>query len=161
MIPAHSKLAFCYVCIMPLIFFAFLLSLWCYYYKYQSHQHNLIYKIECPTTDCPTSYIGETGRRISLRIKEHSNGNNKASRIVQRTLDKGHVPIRLRQCSILSNNIKNSIRKRKYLRHYTYVAESQHWMCRDHLSLLCCLTKPSSRFELSWTVANRFVTLAI
>ena len=36
----------------------------------KEHLHNVVYEIECP--DCDKKYIGETGRRIEERFKEHA-----------------------------------------------------------------------------------------
>ena len=36
----------------------------------KEHLHNVVYEIKCP--DCDKKYIGETGRRIEERFKEHA-----------------------------------------------------------------------------------------
>ena len=41
----------------------------------KEHLHNVVYEIECP--DCDKKYIGETGRRIEERFKEHAGSLDK------------------------------------------------------------------------------------
>ena len=36
------------------------------------HQHDLIYYVYCTERSCRDNYVGETGRRIIERIKDHS-----------------------------------------------------------------------------------------
>ena len=40
----------------------------------EKHVHNVVYEIECP--DCESLYIGESGRRLEERFKDH-NGRDK------------------------------------------------------------------------------------
>lgn len=56
------------------------------------HQHNLVYEINCPEKNCKAKYIGETGRRIDERIKEHSNPFGR-SHVVEHTIKSGHLAI--------------------------------------------------------------------
>ena len=52
----------------------------------------MVYSILC--TDCPKVYIGQTGRCLKLRLKEHRralrNGDVAASAIAEHTLSTGH-----------------------------------------------------------------------
>ena len=36
------------------------------------HQHDVLYYVDCPNERCREKYIGENGRRISGRIKDHN-----------------------------------------------------------------------------------------
>ena len=47
----------------------------CFNVKDQSkldHQHDLVYYADCPNETCREIYIGESGCRISERIKDHN-----------------------------------------------------------------------------------------
>ena len=35
------------------------------------HQHDVVYYVDCTNERCRENYIGENGRRISERIKDH------------------------------------------------------------------------------------------
>jgi len=45
----------------------------------RSSRYNVVYKIDC--NDCEVSYVGQTKRRLTTRIREHRNDINKKSGI--------------------------------------------------------------------------------
>jgi len=57
-----------------------------------SSQSNVVYKINC--RDCDASYVGQTGRQLSTRVKEHKNhmvrNNPNRSVITEHRLSYGH-----------------------------------------------------------------------
>ena len=57
-----------------------------------SSQSNVVYKIDC--RDCDASYVGQTGRQLNTRIKEHKNhitrNNSSKSVITEHRLNHGH-----------------------------------------------------------------------
>ena len=75
------------------------------------HQHGLIYKYECPENNCNATYIGETARRISERIKDHYcwDKNSHIHRHIQET---GHIEPNENSFSILQSGFDN-YKKRK------------------------------------------------
>ena len=42
------------------------------------HKHDIIYLATCPKDNCSENYIGESGRRISKRIIDHHNRDQKS-----------------------------------------------------------------------------------
>jgi len=44
----------------------------------KSHKHTIVYKYTCPGENCSTTYIGETGRRLSERVKDHQYRDKKS-----------------------------------------------------------------------------------
>lgn len=77
------------------------------------HEHNLIYEITCPDEHCNASYIGETGRRLSERIKEHGTitGN---SHVSQHSMKFGHKPVTMDNVQVLTKH-RGTIKSRKTL----------------------------------------------
>ena len=53
------------------------------------HQHDLVYHAKCPIEFCDENYIGESGRRIAERVKDH-NGRDHKSHILKHSLEIGH-----------------------------------------------------------------------
>jgi len=77
----------------------------------REHQHNLVYEITCPAIDCDATYIGETGRRLSERVKEH--GSEKGgTHVSQHSIKFGHQPVSMEHVRILST-LRAGIRGRK------------------------------------------------
>ena len=50
------------------------------------HQHDLVYCVKCTEPSCRDNYVGETGRRITERIKDHS-GRVHASHVVKHDIE--------------------------------------------------------------------------
>ena len=65
-----------------------------------AHTHNVVYEAICPSGDCGKRYIGETGRRLSVRAKEHL---GEKSHHGQHTIRTGHRPVTLNDFKILSS----------------------------------------------------------
>ena len=55
----------------------------------KEHKHDLIYKAQCPNLNCDETYIGEIGRRVSKRIKDHS-GRDDKSHLYEHVEKSGH-----------------------------------------------------------------------
>ena len=79
----------------------------------KQHEHNIIYTVTCPTPDCRATYIGETSRRLSVRVGEHS-GKDKNSHVYKHSLKEGHRPVTLSNFTILNRNRGTNF-KRKIL----------------------------------------------
>ena len=78
----------------------------------KEHKHNVVYMAECPETTCGATYIGETARRLELRISEHS-GKDEHSVMLRHSLDKCHQAVKLKDFKILTDNRSNSTYSRK------------------------------------------------
>ena len=48
----------------------------------KEHKHNLVYIVNCPSQACTKTYIGETARRLTSRLEEHS-GKSEQSNVTQ------------------------------------------------------------------------------
>ena len=77
------------------------------------HQHNLIYKITCPDTNCRETYVGETARRLSERVNEHSKLDGK-THVSQHAANSGHKPPEINNFDILTT-VNGSTKHRKIL----------------------------------------------
>ena len=53
------------------------------------HQHDLVYHAKCPSELCDENYVGESGRRIAERVKDH-NGRDHKLQILRHSLKTGH-----------------------------------------------------------------------
>ena len=60
---------------------------------YAHHQHDLVYHAKCPSQLCDKYYVGESGRRIAERIKDH-NGRDHKSHILKHSLETEHERVK-------------------------------------------------------------------
>ena len=56
------------------------------------HQHVLIYYVNCTKPSCRDDYIGETGRRIMERIKDHS-ARDHSSQMMKHNIETSHTDV--------------------------------------------------------------------
>ena len=87
----------------------------CFNVKDQSkfeHQHDVVYYADCPNEKCRKNYIGESGRRISERIKDH-NGRNLKSHILKHSVESGHTNVCYEDFKIKAKNFNNNHWKHK------------------------------------------------
>ena len=87
----------------------------CFYVKDQSkfdHQHDVVYYADCPNETCRENYIGESGRRVSERIKDH-NGRDLKSYILRHSVESGHVNVSCEDFKIIAKNLNSNSWKRK------------------------------------------------
>ena len=76
------------------------------------HQHDLIYYVNWTEPSCRDNYVGETGRRIIERIKDHS-GRDHASHMVKHNIETSHTDVNTANFKIIDMNFSNNKRKRK------------------------------------------------
>ena len=76
------------------------------------HQHDVVYYVDCPNETCRENYIGESGRRISERIKDH-NGRDLKSHILRHSVESGHANVSCEDFKIIAKNFNNNSWKRK------------------------------------------------
>ena len=78
----------------------------------KKHKHDLIYKAQCPDSNCNATYVGEIGRRFSERIVDHS-GRDDKSHLFEHAGNTGHENVNIDNFEILSSGYKNNKFKRK------------------------------------------------
>ena len=75
----------------------------------KEHEHNLVYETKCP--DCDVTYVGEAGRRLIMRVNDHS-GKDKRSHVLKHSLETGHRIISLDDTKILNKNFSNYYKRK-------------------------------------------------
>ena len=87
----------------------------CFNVKDQSkfnHEHDVVCYAECSNETYRENYIGETGRRISERIKDH-NGRDLKSHSLRHSVESGHANVSYQDFKIIAKNSNNNSWKRK------------------------------------------------
>ena len=74
------------------------------------HEHDLIYQVKCPEESCTDDYIGESGRRVIERVKDH-NGRDKLSHILKHSIEKNHTEVTVNDFKVIGSSFKNNVRK--------------------------------------------------
>ena len=67
---------------------------------------------DCPNEKCRENFIGENGRRISERIKDHNNRDLK-SHILRHSVESGRANVSYEDFRIIAKNFNNNHWKRK------------------------------------------------
>ena len=75
----------------------------------KEHEHNLVYETRCP--DCDVIYVGEAGRRLSMRVDDHG-GKDKKSHVLKHSVETGHKRITLNDTRILNKNFSNYYKRK-------------------------------------------------
>ena len=76
------------------------------------HNHDIVYYNECPVEQCNENYIGETGRRISERIIDHT-GRDLKSYVYKHCIETGHRSPDINDFKIIGSNFRKNVFKRK------------------------------------------------
>ena len=76
------------------------------------HNHDLIYHTKCPEPTCIEDYVGESARRITERIKDHS-GRDHTSHVLKHSIEKSHKNINIIDFKTIYKDFHNNKRKRK------------------------------------------------
>ena len=77
-----------------------------------SHSHDIIYHGDCPENGCPNNYIGETARRISERVLDHT-GKDINSHFYKHSIGTGHQTLEINGYRTIRNEYENNPKKRK------------------------------------------------
>ena len=85
----------------------------------------MVYYADCSNEKSRENYIGESGRRISERIKEH-NGRDLKSHILRHSVESGYENVSYEDFKIIANNSNNN-----------------HWKCKTAESLLLKEKRPT------------------
>ena len=75
----------------------------------KQHKHNVVYVAQCP--DCDDKYVGETGRRLQERVKEHA-GGDKNSHVFKHSNEKQHQLVTINDFTILGQNYKTNFNRK-------------------------------------------------
>ena len=54
-----------------------------------SHNHDITYHGNCPENGCPDNYVGQTARRVSERVLDHT-GKDINSYLYKHAIETGH-----------------------------------------------------------------------
>ena len=87
----------------------------CFNIKDQSkfeHQHDVVYHADCPNEKCRENHIGESGCRISERVKDH-NGRDLKSHILRHSVESGHANVIYEDFKIIAKNSNKNHCKRR------------------------------------------------
>ena len=74
------------------------------------HHYDLVYHAKCSSELCDKNYIGESGRRIAERIKDH-NGRDHKLHILKHSLETEHEHVKSSDFLIISKNFNGNKRK--------------------------------------------------
>ena len=78
------------------------------------HEHDLVYYVNCTEPSCSANYVGETSRRITERIKDHS-GRDHALHMVKDNIKTSYSDINTPDFKIIDISFSNNKRKRKII----------------------------------------------
>ena len=76
------------------------------------HNHDIVYNNKYPEEQCNENYIGETGRRISERIIDHT-GRDSNSYVYKHCIETGHRSPDISDFKIIDSNFHKNVFKRK------------------------------------------------
>ena len=76
------------------------------------HNHDIVYYNECPVEQCNENYIGETGRRISERIIDHT-GRDLKSYVYKHCIETGHRSPDINDLKIIGSKFRKNVFKCK------------------------------------------------
>ena len=76
------------------------------------HNHDIVYYNECPEEQCNEDYIGQTGRRIIERIRDHA-GKDSNSYVCKHCIETGHRSADINDFEIIGSNFCKNVFKRK------------------------------------------------
>ena len=78
----------------------------------KEYQHDIVYYVKCPESQCSDDYTGETARRLSKRVLEH-NGRYAKSHPVKHTIEKSSKYPKIEDFDITDKSYRNSTYKGK------------------------------------------------
>ena len=78
----------------------------------KQHKHDLVYLSSFPSSTCNNCYIGETGRRLSERVLDHS-GKDTKSHVLKYSFTAKHETVDIGHFQILNRGYSNNTYKRR------------------------------------------------
>ena len=76
------------------------------------HQRDLRHYANCTEPSCSDNYVGESGRRIIERIKDHSSRDH-ASHMVKHNIETSHTDVNTANFKIIDMNFSNNKKKQE------------------------------------------------
>ena len=76
------------------------------------HNHDIVYYKECGEEQCSENYIGQTGRRIIERIRDHA-WKDSNSYVYKHCIETGHRSADINDFEIIGSNFCKNVFKRK------------------------------------------------
>ena len=76
------------------------------------HEHDIVYYANCPEESCPHDYVGESGRRVLERVKDH-NDRDTSYHIFKYYVAADHQFSSCDNLRIVDRNYSNNKRKQK------------------------------------------------
>ena len=78
------------------------------------HKHDLLQNAKCAQESCNDDYVGETARRISKRVLDHS-ARDKNSHILKHQIEKEHPCPQFENFKVISSGFRKNTQKRTAL----------------------------------------------
>ena len=76
------------------------------------HEHDLVYHGRSPEESCTDEYIGESGRRVIERVKDH-NESDKSSHMLRHSIKKNHAKVTANDFKVIERDYRSNARQRK------------------------------------------------
>ena len=76
------------------------------------HQHDIVYHVKCPESQCLEDYTGETARRLSKRVVDH-NGRDAQPYLVKLAIEKCHKYPKIEDFNVIGKGYRNNTFKQK------------------------------------------------
>jgi len=77
----------------------------------KEHMHNIIYKINCPDSQCQAAYVGQTKSRCQKRLLEH-NGRDKSSHVWKHSMNEKHQRVWMNDVKVLGKGYRTDFTRK-------------------------------------------------
>ena len=78
----------------------------------KDHQHDIVYYVKCPESQCSEDYTGKAARRLSERVLDHK-GRDAKSHLVKHAIEEGHKYPKIEDFDVIGKVYRNNTFKRK------------------------------------------------
>ena len=83
----------------------------------KEHQHDIIYYVKCPESQCPEDYTGEMAQRLSERVLCR-NGKDAKFNLVKHAIKKCHKYSKMEDFNIIVKDYRNNTFKWKFAKSF-------------------------------------------
>ena len=80
--------------------------------KVKEYQHDIVYYVKCPKSQCSEDYTGEMARRLSERVLDH-NGRDAKSHLVKHAIEQNDKYSKIEDFNIVDKDYRSNTFKRK------------------------------------------------
>ena len=80
----------------------------------KEHEHDIVYHVKCPDSQCSEDYTGKMARRLSERVLDH-NGRYAKSHLVKHAIEKCHKDLKMEDVNIFVKIIQITPLNEKWL----------------------------------------------